>query len=129
MILSTLAPTSTGVPVDLDCGFKYTPYIPKKRLSVKKTQKGTFTQELLPRFLHGEEFLEWSIDLTTAPIAKSLFDMYNLDDTFGFTGAYGEDYLIEFSEYTATQKGGFWVVSGKFRILCVTADVCFDINC
>lgn len=129
MITSTLCPILTETPIDLGCGFSYNPYIPKKRITVKKTQKGSFTQKRLPLFLHGEEYIEWSITLTTSPIAKQLYELYNLEDNFNFKGAYGDEYLVEFSEITTKPKCGFWEISGKFRVLCLISDFCPDINC
>jgi hypothetical protein len=123
MQIATLTPLSTGVPYELNCGFKYVPYIPKKRISVKMTQKGSFTQKLLPIFVHGEEFVDFSIDLVTAPVAKQLLDFYNLDDNFTFNGIWGEQYLVEFSEYKPEPRRGPWAISGKLRVICVEADL------
>jgi len=130
MIIPTLA--SLLEPeniITMDCGFKYTPYIPKKRISSTITAKGSFTQKSIPLFNHGKGYVDWDISSTTAPIARIMYDLYNLDDTFTFTGAYGEEYLVEFSEIQANPAGGPWAIKGKFRVLCVFSDFEPDFQC
>ena len=130
MILATLTPTlDPGNTTTLDCGFSYEPYDPKKRISVQMTSNGSFSQHSLPLIIHGKEYINWAISRVTGPIALEMQTLYNIDDTFTFTGGYGEDYLVEFSELERDREGGVWGLKGKFRVLCVITDDTADFQC
>jgi hypothetical protein len=130
MILSTLTEVSTPLNVHtMDCGFKYKPYVPKKRSKVVMTSKGSFVQKFLPLFNHGDGTVDWEISTATAPVARTMYNLYNLDDNFTFNGAYGEEYLVEFIEIKPNPEGGPWSLKGKFRVLCVISELEPDFQC
>jgi len=113
----------------LPTGFKYKPYIPKKRVITKMTSKGSFTQRSNPLFLHGEETIEWSIDLVTRPVAKALDDLYNYNGYLEFEGYYNEKYLVEMMEWEPDPIAGYFAAKGTFRIVCVLTPANLNPNC
>lgn len=121
MIIPSLK-TADGISIvfNFPCGFlNYDPYIPKKRKATKQTSKGSFTQTSIPLFLHGIEEIEWSMNIVTRGIASQLESLYNQDDNYVFEGLYNERYLVDFSELELIAIGGYFRVTGKFRVICV----------
>jgi hypothetical protein len=122
--------TSTADPgdvINLGCEFNYKPFVPKKRIKVKMTAKGSFTQKSDPLVVYGMDYIEWEIGILTCQRARALYDAYLADDTFTFEGWNNDQYLVEFSELEFERSGGYWVASGKFRVLCEeTAFGCED---
>lgn len=126
MVNSTLIPTSGGDTITLDDCFNYKLYIPKKRLKPKLTSKGSFTEISSPIFLDGMGYVEWTMDITTGDKAREILAAYRVEDTWTFTGAYGESYLIYFDELDLNRYKTWWKASGKFRVLCTITelDIC-----
>lgn len=121
MIIPVLRPEAGGDPVfSFPCGFlNYDPYIPKKRKVTKQTSKGSFTQTAVPLFLYGMDEIDWSMTIVTRGIASQLETLYNSDDNFIFDGLYNERYLVDFIELEMVAIGGYFRISGKFRVICV----------
>jgi hypothetical protein len=72
--------------------------------------------------LHGNDFINWEIELTTKDIVELMHDFYVFTGKLDFEGAWGDSYLVEFSEFKATPKFGYFALKGKFRVICVTSD-------
>ena len=120
MILSTITPTSGGSKITLDPSFDYKPFIPKKKANRVQTIRGSFTQRSFIRYVFNDDGIDWKMT-TTPSHAKVVMDAYDQEDPkFTFTGAFGESYLIDFAELTATPLGGIWELTGKFIVLCET---------
>ena len=130
MELITLQSAEGGPIYIMDCGFNYELYIPKKRTSTKQTSKGSFTQRGVPLFLHGTGTFGWSIQITTGPVARIMNDLYKANELLIFDGAYGENYLIDFVELAPpTLIGGYWELSGTFRVVCVNTELDPEFQC
>lgn len=107
MILSTITPASGGTKITLDPSFDYKPFIPKKKASRVQTIRGSYTQRSFNRYLFNNEGISWKMT-TTPSHAKVITNAYNQEDPkFTFTGAYGENYLVDFDELEATPLGVF----------------------
>lgn len=108
----------------LPCWFKYKPIVQKKRIIHKQTVKGSFTQKTYPLFNPGSEFIEWEIELhPDANFVADLKERYDSDELFEFNGIWGEQYIVEFSEFNIPEIiAGKFKMEGKFRIICVSAD-------
>ncbi len=118
MILSTITPASGGSKITLDPSFDYKPFIPKKKSVRIQTIRGSYTQRSYARYLFNNDSISWKMT-TTPSHAKVITTAYNQEDPkFTFTGAYGENYLIDFDELEAEPLGGIWQLSGKFVVIC-----------
>lgn len=114
--------------LELSCGFTYDPYVPVKRINVTQTAKASFTEIEEPIFNTGQEFIDFKFDLLEGPEVKELQERYNQNGYFTLTGCYGDEYLVEFSEFIPkAQPRQLFKVTGKFRVLCVKSqfDPCF----
>lgn len=121
MVISTLERIDTSAVYDLPRGLRYKPYIPTKRINTKKTSVGSFTQTANPLFIHGNEFLELSVDLVRKGVAAELDALYNLETNFIFRGIWQEEYIVQFSELNLEPKFGLFDVAIKLRIICSTS--------
>ncbi len=118
MILRTTTPASGGSKITLDPSFDYKPFIPKKKSVRIQTIRGSYTQRSYARYLFNNDSISWKMT-TTPSHAKVITTAYNQEDPkFTFTGAYGENYLIDFDELEAEPLGGIWQLSGKFVVIC-----------
>ena len=108
----------------LSCWFRYKPIVQKKRIIHKQTVKGSFTQKTYPLFNPGNDFIEWEIELhPDAVFVADLKERYDSDELFEFNGIWGEQYIVEFSEFDIPEIiGGKFKIEGKFRIICVLTD-------
>ena len=108
----------------LSCWFRYKPIVQKKRIIHKQTLKGSFTQKTYPLFNPGNDFIEWEIELhPDASFVAAIKERYDSDELFRFNGIWGEEYVVEFSEFDVPEIiGGKFKIEGKFRILCISAD-------
>lgn len=123
LTIATITETTSLTVHNLICEFQYIPYIAKKRVFYKQTARGVVSQASTPLYAHGMQFLDWKITLTTRTTAALFKTLYDLDDTFTFTGYWGDEYLIDFNEpMVVTPFAGRFELSGKFRVLCVTSE-------
>lgn len=114
--------------LELSCGFTYDPYVPVKRINVVQTAKGSFTEIEEPIFNTGAEYIEWKFDMAEGSEVKALRDRYNQEGHFRLTGCYGDEYLVEFSEFVPKAfPEQLFSIKGKFRVLCIISefDPCF----
>lgn len=128
IVKSTLTPSSGGDTITLSECFNYKLYIPEKRFKVKQTSKGTFTEISVPRILDGTQGIEWTYEIIEGPEATEIETAYKLEDTFIFTGAYGESYLISFDKLDLNHYRGGFKSSGFFRVLCVISEAEYCTN-
>lgn len=122
IVKSTLTPTSGGATITLNACFSYKLYVPKKRIRVKQTSKGTFTEYSVPRILDGTEGIEWTYEPILGSEAQVIEAAYKLEDTFTFTGAYGDSYLVSFDRFEMNHFRGYFKSNGFFRVLCVISE-------
>jgi len=113
--------------VSMPCWFKYTPFVPAKRIKVTQTSTGSFSQKSVPLFLYGNDYLEWEIETITRDFAEQMHQLYVLNETLTFVGVWGDSYLVEFTEFVPTPKSGLFNLKGKFRIICLISD--FNPSC
>ena len=109
MKIATLQDGANPV-VEMPCWFKYIPYIPKKRIKVTQTSKGSFSQKSLPLFLPGNEYIDWEIELIDGNFLELLRELYVLTGMLTFVGFYNDEYLVEFSELDVSSKSGYFSV-------------------
>lgn len=102
--------------------FLYKPYTPKKRSTLKKTNKALFIQKSEPFFLYGDNVA------FTAKVSKQNADciylMYSDNLPIEFTGQYGEQYTIELIEPPEIMyKYSYAEITGQLTIMCIETDV------
>lgn len=121
LVVATITETTSTTVHNLICDFQYIPYIAKKRVAYLKTAKGIVRQESNPLYSHGEDKLEWKFTITSRTTVALFLSLYALDDTFTFTGYWGEEYLINFDDKPeVVPRAGYFELRGEFRVLCVT---------
>jgi len=122
MIVSTLQNLTTNVIIELGEAFSYKPYIRKKRIVVKPSNKAVFIYKTDPLFVDGMETFAVDFGILTHCEMEIIKDAYDSGDRFLFNGHYAEEYIIEFEEFMLKRVGNYWRVTGVFRVLCVTDD-------
>ena len=126
--MATLTNNTTDEVIQLGCEFIYDPYVPQKRFNVVQTAKASFTEIEDPIFNTGNEYIDFSYDLLQGELVKQLQAAYDSDALFNFEGLYGDEYLIQFTEFIPKAfPVQLFEISGKFRVLCIISpfDPCF----
>lgn len=124
---STLESETTNIVTTLGCAFSYQPYEPDNRIRSAATNKGSFTQKLIPLTNLGPQaIIEYSYSLITDAELAELLALKRSGDTFIFTGGCGDAYRVQFVSAIPKKKRGNWTVSGKFLINCIITEITPD---
>jgi len=128
MQIITIEIFDTSEVFELPCAFKYTRFIPPKRISVKTTAKGAFTQVSNPPFVYEGNTFNFALDGAVGTDAQFFNNLYKNCTKFYINGVLGERYLVQISEFDAQPFGNsIYVITGKMLILCVEAEPDFGI--
>ncbi len=109
----------------LPINFKYTPWVPKKRVSVRDTYGGQVSQRnvnILPvadsiSFTYQGDSNDW----------KQIEALYRLNVQMTFTGYWNESYEVWFDELDPpTVQGRVFDIAGRLRVACVNSNLSPD---
>ena len=107
--------------LDLPMGFRYKPFIQKKRNSITRTANSVITQSASPtQIVHGDGFLSWSIKGAYPTEFQMLIDLYDtaIPTPYIFTGYWGEVLNVYFTEFESpTVQGGLFSIDGQFQVI------------
>ena len=96
-------------------GFRYEPYIPKKRTFTKESTKAIFINRLTPCFITGE--IEFTGEVLKST-ADCLLEMHRDCETIELQGQYGEVLGVELTLSSVKHYCSYSDVKGKFTVLC-----------
>jgi len=125
MTLSVCNLSNIGLSIDLDLpvSFKYLPYVPKKRNSVKKTANSVVTQAAAPtQIVHGDGIVSWRVEDCHPEEFEEIFVLYNTADliVYSFTGYWNDNLEVYFSDLKIDKVfGRFFSISGEFQVLSI----------
>lgn len=106
---------------DLPLGFRYIPYVPKKRVSVIDTANAVVVQAAAPfKIVNGGQALTWSLKSAYPTEFQTFVDWYDEAalTLYEFEGYWGEKFEVRFHEFRVDEvKGGFFDLSGAFQVV------------
>ena len=110
---------------DLPLGFRYKPYVPKKRISSTATANAVITQGAAPDVIvHGADVFTWSIKGAFPTEYQYFLGKYDTTNIalVNFVGYWGETLEIFFARLDPpTVKGGLFDFQGAFQVVTVVS--------
>ena len=113
--------------LNLPLGFRYIPYVPKKRATVTDTANAVITQAAASsQIVHGGGVLNWSQKAATPVEFQTYHGLYAVATLtlYDFTGYWGEAYEVRFADLRVDRVyGGFMDLSGAFQVVVQTTEI------
>jgi hypothetical protein len=112
--------------IDLPPQFSYTPYVPRKRVTVSATANAVVTQASSPQIAHGDGTIAWQCRECFVTEWTAIWTLYNLTALTlqTFEGYWGEVYEVYFSILDPPRvRGRLWNLSGQFQVASVTTPI------
>ncbi len=106
---------------DLPVSFKYIPFCPKKRTSVRKTANAVITQAAYPsQIILGDGIISWNIQDARPEEFAALYALYNTDvlTPYLFEGYWNDTFNVYFSDLKVDKVfGRYFSLIGEFQII------------
>ncbi len=120
LAIATLA--GSGLPPQ----FSYTPYVPRKRVTVTATALSVVTQAADPQIVHGDGTIAWQCQACFVSEWNTIWALYNVSAIAlqTFLGYWGESLEVYFSTLDPPRvRGRLWSLSGQFQVVSVNVAI------
>jgi len=110
--------------VALPVQFSYGPYIPPKRLTVKRTATSVVTQSSSPTVIHGDGTIAFSLRAANRNEFVRLQNLYSsaTPDIYPFVGYWGDEYTVRINVLDVpTVRGRLFDFGGQFQVVTVVS--------
>lgn len=104
--------------------FSYSPYVPPKRLTIKRTATSVITQASSPVIIHGDGTISFSLRAAYRNEYVFFQNLYTASTpaTYAFVGYWGDSYTVRINVLDqATVRGRLFDFGGQFQVVSVSS--------